>query len=162
MNVAKIVIRHFVALAIGCVCSLPLVPANAAVSNGSVPPAIEAGLEVFAKGMAQGGGAAAALEVWQRGGLLEGDRKIAVLASYFRRIEQAVGNYKFHELIETKRIGPSSQVIYLSLNFERAAVYARFLLYRTEKYWVIQDMDFSTRPESIMPWLPFQATNYAE
>ena len=42
-----------------------------------------------------------------------------------------------------------------SLNFERGAVYASFLVYKTSKDWIVQHMDFNTKPE----WHPtFLAT----
>ncbi len=84
---------------------------------------------------------------------MEGSNKAAAQARYFRSLGQALGNYKSHEFLETKAIGRSSQVLYLSINFDKGAVYGRFLLYRTEKDWVVQNMDFNDRPEAIMPWL---------
>ena len=89
-------------------------------------------------------------------------RKAASQSSYFRRLDQALGNYKSYDLVETKAIGPSSEILYLAINFERGAVYARFLVYRTDKAWVVQDMDFTTKPEAIMPWVAFQGVNYSD
>ena len=66
---------------------------------------------------------------------MEDDRKPGALAAYFGRMDRTLGNYKSYDVIETKKIGQTSQIIYLSLNFDRAAVYGRFLLYRTEKGW---------------------------
>ena len=67
-----------------------------------------------------------------------------------------LGNYKSYELIETKGIGQTSRTVYLSMIFERGIVYARFLVCRADKDWVVQDMDFNTKPEAIMPWLTFE------
>ena len=107
-------------------------------------------------------GSTYAFDVWQKGGLLEDDRKPQALFNYFRRMDRALGNYKSYEVIDSKAIGPNSSIIYISMNFERAAVYGRFLVYRTEKAWVIQNMDFSPKPEAIMPWLAFNEGNYQE
>ena len=63
------------------------------------------------------------------------------------------GNYQLHEVLQSRPIGHTSQVLYLEISFERAAVYARILLYHTQKEWVVQNLDFSTRPEDLMPWL---------
>ena len=73
--------------------------------------------------------------------------------SYFSRIDRTVGKYRGYEPIDSKRISQTTQIVYVSINFERAAVYARFLVYRADKDWVVQDMDFSPKPEAIMPWL---------
>ena len=91
-----------------------------------------------------------------------GDSKVAAQANYFQRLSPALGNYRSNELLQTKAIGRSSQVVYMAIHFERGAVYARFLLYRTSKEWVVQNMDFSTRPEALMPWLAFEGERNAE
>jgi hypothetical protein len=49
-----------------------------------------------------------------------------------------------------------------AINFERGAVYARFVVYHAERDWVVQNMDFSTRPESILPWLSFAGDRATE
>jgi hypothetical protein len=162
MRIARFVHHRSTALLGGCAALLLFAQAIAADSGPSLPPVIAAGLDMFAKGVVKGGGPAAALEIWQKGGLLEGNRKVLTQAGFFRRVDQAVGNFKSSELVDTKKIGQNSQIIYLALNFEKAAVYARFLLYRTDQGWVVQDMDFSSRPEQVMPWLAFQGTNYTE
>ncbi len=121
-------------------------------SNSPLPAVIEAGFDTWTKGV----GVEVILSTWQRGGLMEGSNKVGAQASYFRTLSQALGNYRSHEVVLSKAIGRSSQVLYLSINFERGAVYGRFLLYRTDKDWVVQNMDFNARPEAIMPWLAFE------
>ena len=152
MNNISAMVRFAWVLSIGCGCVWPLGRAAAAESNASIPPVLEAGFTLWAKG----GGVDVVLSEWQKGGLLEGDNKAIAQADYFKRINRIVGNYQAYELLERKAIGRTSAVIYLSLNFERGAVYARFLLYRTAKTWVVQNMDFSTKPEAVMPWLAFE------
>ena len=103
-----------------------------------------------------------ALDAWQKGGLIEGDRKVLVEANYFKRINPAIGGFKSYELVEVQKIAQSSQIIYLTINFERAAVYARFLLYRTDQDWVVQNMDFNAKPEAIIPWTALPAGSAAD
>jgi len=125
---------------------------SAAGSNPPVPAILEAGFGVWAKG----GGVEAILIAWQRGGLLEGSNKATLGARFFRSIIPALGNYRSHETIQCKTVSHDSQVFYVSINFERGVVYGRFLVYRGDKDWVVQNMDFSERPEAIMPWLAFE------
>ena len=157
MNYIKVMLRSHLVLAVGCIGLLWLAQAVEAVSNPSVPMVIQDGFTIWAKG-----GALFAFEAWQKGGFLEDSRKVASQSSYIRRLDQAIGNYKSYDLVESKGIGPSSQILYFAVNFERGALYARFLVYRTEKAWVVQDMDFSTKPEAVMPWVAFQGVSYAE
>jgi hypothetical protein len=123
----------------------------------SLAPIVQTGFAAWAKS-----GADLALDAWQKGGLLEGDNKVAGQSGYFRRLDRLVGNFLSYETLETKSVGQNSQILYLSINFQRGAVYARFHLYRSDKGWVVQNMDFSTRPEALMPWLAFAGTNYGE
>jgi hypothetical protein len=158
MNIIKVTARLLLALGVGCGCWLLLLKARAAGAYSPVPPAIESGFALLPNGVGIDG----ALNVWQKGGLLEGDSKVSNLANYLRRVSQSAGDYQSHEVLQTKPIGRSSQVLYLVIHFERAAVYGRFLLYRSQKGWVVQNMDFSTRPEAIMPWLAFEGDRTTE
>jgi hypothetical protein len=148
-----LLVRALFAVCIESCCLLSPFPSSGADSNQSLPPIIEAGFQSWTKG----GGVDAILNGWQRGGLMEGSNKAATQARYFREFSSTLGNYKSYEAIQSKAISQASQVIYLSINFERGVVYGRFLLYRTDKGWVVQNMDFSERPEAIMPWLAVQS-----
>ena len=141
----------------GLIIFSPLI-ARGAGSNLPLPAVIEAGFDLWSKGS----GAETILGSWQRGGLMDGSNKAATQAGYLRNLSQGLGNYKSHELIQTKEVSRASQVIYLSINFERGVVFGRFLVYRTEKDWVVQNMDFSARPEAVMPWLAFEGERTAE
>ena len=127
------------------------------VGSAAIATVVQDGLAIWPKK-----GPSYAFDIWQKGGWLEDDRKPQVQANYFRRLDRALGNYRSFEVIDTKQISPNSQVLYLSMNFERAAMYARFLLYNGDKGWVVQNMDFSPKPEAIMPWLAFTEANYSE
>jgi hypothetical protein len=157
MNYIKVMFRSHLVLAVGCLGLLWLAQAAEAGSSASVPPVIQDGFTIWAKS-----GALLAFDAWRKGGFLEDSRKLASQSSYIQRLDQAIGNYKSYDLVEDKGIGPSSQILYFAVNFERGALYARFLVYRTEKGWVVQDMDFSTKPEAVMPWVTFQGVSYTE
>lgn len=124
---------------------------SAADSSPALPAIIQAGFDSWAKG----GGVEGAIYLWQKGGLLEGSNRAAEVSGRLHRASQNLGSSIGYEQLKLDSVGKSSLVLYLSLNFQRGAVYARFLLYHTDKSWVVQDMDFSTRPEAIMPWLSF-------
>ena len=156
MNIIKIAIRSVLASTMGCCCLMSPAPAVSADASTSVPPVIQAGFDAWAKVSDP----AVPFNVWKKGGLLENDNKVAPLSNYFRLIGRAVGSYKSYELVEVKRIGQNTRIIYLAMNFERGAVYARFLVYRIDNNWVVQNMDFSTRPEAMMPWLAFEGGDY--
>jgi hypothetical protein len=153
MNVTRVTIPRALALSLGCCFILSSSPLRAA-EVGAAPAIIESGFAAFAKGSPE-----LALDAWRKGGLLETDSKPGAQAETFRQMERTIGSYKSFDVIETKRLSKSSQIVYLAINFERAAVYARFLIFRSDKDWVVQNMDFSLKPEALMPWLAFDAAS---
>ena len=155
MKISKLPVLCVLVLGLGFGAVLCPVRPAAAQSNIPVPATVQEGLRVWAKQ-----GASYAFDVWKKGGLMESDNKPAILANYFRRLDRTLGNYRSWESVDSKLITPSSQIVYLSLNFDRAAVYGRFQLYKTDRDWVVQNMDFSLKPELLMPWLTFEGNNY--
>ena len=129
-----------------CFCGmLALFQAPAAESNLSLPSVIQKGLSLYERN-----GPDLAFDAFQHGGLLEGN---ANLVRTFKGIANQMGNYQSSEVIVIKEISKSSRIVYLAMDFKRGAIYARFLIYKAETEWVVQNMNFSTRPEAVMPWL---------
>jgi hypothetical protein len=134
-------------------CCLGREPGLAASADPSARAVLEAGFSLYAKG-----GADLALDTWRKGGLAETDTgKLANQNAYLRQAERVVGNYRSYEVVQAKRVGANSQILYLAINYQRGAVYARFLLFRTERDWVVQSMDFNLKPEAVMPWLALES-----
>ncbi len=123
----------------------------AADPGAQLPPVIGAGFTFYAKGQPE-----IAVDTWRKGGLLEGERGEQAQVNYLKQTERVLGQYKSYEPIQIKNINATSQIVYLSINFERGAVYARFLLFRTAKEWVVQSLALNTKPETIMPWLALE------
>lgn len=101
-----------------------------------------------------------AIDIWKKGGLLENDNKTLTLTRYFGQMYRALGNFKSYETIQSRAISQSSTIFYVAVNFDNAVVYARFLVYRASNGSVVQNMDFSPKPEALMPWLSFAGGDY--
>jgi len=159
MNINRLVLRSLLLITLGCGCLLPSFPARAGASaSAQVPLVIQNGFNAWAKNRS----ASWAIDIWKIGGLMEPDNKPATLSRYFFQMEQALGNYLSYEVIETRAIGQHSAVIYLSVNFDRAVMFGRFMVYQTVQGWVVQNMDFSPKPETMMPWLAFEGQSYTQ
>jgi hypothetical protein len=158
MKIGNVVVYCALFVCMGSFLILSPRPAAGAGSNPPLPAVIEAGFNLWAKGS----GAETVLGSWQRGGLMEGSNKAARQAAYLRSLSSGLGNYKSYESIQSKEVSRASEVIYLSINFERGLLFGRFLVYRTEKDWVVQNFDFSERPEAVMPWLAFEGERAME
>jgi hypothetical protein len=152
MKITKVIVLSALALSAGFCCLLPFVPVVAAEPDSSIPAVIRAGFVFFQKQHPEQG-----VDTWKEGGLVGEEFRSVSHANYFKGAERTLGKYDSYELIATKMVGRSSKVIYVSINYERGAVYTRFLVYRADKDWVVQSMDFSTKPEALMPWLAFES-----
>jgi hypothetical protein len=93
---------------------------------------------------------------------MEGDRKVVAEASYFKRLDPAMGGFKGFDVVQTQTISSSSELVYLAINFQRAVVFGRFLVYRADQDWVVQNMDFNVKPEALVPWLALPAAGATE
>ncbi len=151
MNKTYAIARTAAVVCLGICLILPMTPARAAESSPPLPAVIQAGFAYVAKGQPE-----LAVDLWRKGGLMQGEYRSPANATYFKEAEAAIGAYRAYEVVATKWIGQNSQYIYLAINYERGAVYARFLLYHTAKDWVVQSMEFNTKPETIMPWLALE------
>ena len=146
MNASKTIVRPTLLLCIVYCLALPLV--RSADAAPPIPAILQAGLKAYTIG-----GAGAAVAAWLKGGPLEGDKIAETQINEFKEFEKLVGHYRSFEVIETREIGKASALFYLSINFERGASFASFLVYRTPKDWIVQRMEVSKKPETIMPWL---------
>jgi len=164
MNIKRLLLSSVLVLALGCVCLWPVSHARAGGGGAGgggpvpVPAVVQNGFNAWAKNR----NASWAFDVWKMGGLMEQDKKPVTLSRYFFQMDQILGNYQTYEVVDTKRIGQNSAVLYVSVNFAHAVMFGRFMVYRTDKDWVVQNMDFSARPEAIMPWLAFEGESYTQ
>lgn len=148
MTMARTNGRSAIALMVGFFFLMEGSQTSGVESKQSLPRVIEEGLNAYASG-----GAEAAVAAWLKGGPGEGERVAEAEADKFKRMERFFGRYKSYESIDTKDIGKSSKVIYLALNFERGAIFASFIVYKTDKDWVVTGWDTNTKPQLIFPWL---------
>jgi hypothetical protein len=67
---------------------------------------------------------------------------------------QFAGPCQGYELIKVKDIGPSTKLVFLSMNYERAALFVRFQVYRAKAQWVFIGLHAGDKYEEVLPtWL---------
>jgi hypothetical protein len=139
----------FLSLLLFCLLSLASASLRAASGPGGPAPAIvEKGLRLL-----KTAGPAAAFEGWREGGALEGDPKGADDLARFKELIKPLRNYRSFEVVEAKDIGRSSRLIFVTMSFDRGVLFGKFLVWRSERDWVVQRLEFDTKPETLMPWL---------
>jgi len=143
-------VLRFLSIVTICLAST-LYPAPAHAEE-AIPAIIKSGFSFFAKDRPEHG-----IDAWRVGGLVGEEFRSIPRGTYFREAEKSLGKFTAYEHITTKMIGTKSKIVYIAINYERGAIYSRFLTYRTEKDWVVQSMYFNVKPEASMPWLAFES-----
>jgi hypothetical protein len=113
-----------------------------------VPPVIGKGLQLL-----KSAGPGAAFESWREGGLLEEYPEAAQEMSKFKELLRPLRRHQSYEVVEVRDVGRNSRILFVSMTFERGVLFGSLLVWRSDAEWIVQHMEFNTRPEIIMPWL---------
>lgn len=111
-----------------------------------VPKIVQFGLDTY-----KSEGPEAAVRAWVKGGPFEGSKDLFSQITSLRQIQQSYGSYTAFEVIRIQDISASVRVIYLTLNLEKGPVFGRFIVYRSQQGSVLTAINFSAKPEEIVP-----------
>jgi hypothetical protein len=111
-----------------------------------VPKIIQFGLETY-----KSEGPEAAIKAWIKGGPYDGNRDVIGQASILRQAQSVYGTYRGFEVIGMQNISAAVRVVNLTLNFERGPVFSRFIVFRSEQGTMLTALNFSAKPEDIVP-----------
>jgi len=112
----------------------------------ALPKIIQFGLDTY-----KSEGPEAAVKAWVKGGPFDGTKDPFTQLSLLREIQQSYGSYTGFEVIRFQDISASVRLYYLTLNFERGPVFGRFVVYRSQQGSVLTAVNFSAKPEEIVP-----------
>ncbi len=126
----------------------PALDAQAADPNPILPPAVEKGFKLLGSA-----NPTVAFDAWREAAVLDDATKAAQDRKKFEEIVKPLRNYRSYEIIEVREIGRTSKLLCVSISFERGILYGSFLVWKSERDWLVQHADFATKPEVIMPWL---------
>ncbi len=114
--------------------------------NESVPSVIVAGLEAYkAKGPGE------AVRTWIKDSPIDGSRDALSQSNSLRQVQDFYGVYQSYDIVSTRDVSQHTQVIYLTLNYEKGPLFAKFTVYKTEHGWVLINFTFNTKEEAILP-----------
>ncbi len=111
-----------------------------------VPNIIVAGLGDYAFQ-----GAGAAVTAWVKGSAMEGSPEAAIQVNYLKQVESVYGKFQGYHLIQINELSRLTTIVYLTINYEKGPLFARFLAYRIRDGWILPDFSFNTKPEAILP-----------
>jgi len=114
-----------------------------------VPKIILSGLEAY-----KAEGPEAAIKAWLKGSPIEGSKDALTQANNLRQVQDYYGAYKAFDTISSRDLSPTTRIVYLTLNYEKGPLFAKFLVYRTEQGWILVSFLFNTKDELVIPACP--------
>ncbi|WP_263356461.1 hypothetical protein [Acidicapsa ligni] len=100
--------------------------------GAGVPPIVLAGLNTY-----KTSGADEAMKAWSKGSRWEGNEDATRLATILRHFQESDGLYQSFEIMDVQVISPSTQIVYLALNFEKEPHFAKFVTYHSGHGWIL-------------------------
>lgn len=120
-----------------------------AQESSDVPKIILLGLDAY-----KAEGPEAALKAWVKGGPLEGSKDALSQANVLRQVQDYYGVYKAFDVIRSRNLSPTTRIFYLTMDYEKGPVFAKFVAYRTEQGWIVTTFTFNTKDDLIVPSYP--------
>lgn len=121
-------------------------PALGQASTGSMPKIVQAGLDAY-----KTGGPEEAVRVWMRGSALEGTKEVAGYLTTLHQTQELYGNFCAYDLIGTRVLSRVSYVVYVSLDYDRGPLFAKFTVYRTEPAAVLTNIVMNVNEDAVLP-----------
>ncbi len=93
----------------------------------------------------------AAVKTWIQAGPLDGSKDALSQAGVLRQAQNDYGPYKAFELISSRNISPSTRIFYITIEYDKGPLFAKFVIYRTDQGWVLTSFTFNADEDKILP-----------
>ena len=117
-------------------------------SAQGLPHIVASGLKAY-----KDAGPDEAVSTWTRGSTIDGSSQ----ANLLHQIQELYGAYRTFDVIGSRQFGSRTQIIYLTLDFDKGPVFAKFVVYKSEQGSILASFNFSTK-DDILPDLPIAAS----
>jgi hypothetical protein len=111
-----------------------------------VPPVILSGLQGF-----KDKGPEEAVRIWIKDSPIDGSKEAVTQANSLRQVQDFYGAYQSFEVLIAHDLGHRTRVLYLTLEFEKGPLFAKFVVYRSNHRWILTSFNFNTKEELILP-----------
>lgn len=111
-----------------------------------LPPVILSGLQGY-----KDKGPDEAVRIWIKDGPIDGSKEALSQVNNLRQVQDFYGAYQSFEFISGYEIGRRTRILYLTLNFEKGPLFAKFVVYQTNHRWILTSFNFNTKEEMILP-----------
>ena len=115
-------------------------------TTGNIPKIVQAGLDAY-----KTGGPDEAVRVWLRGSALEGSKDVGSYLTTLHQTQELYGNFRGYELIGIRVVSSTSYVVYMTLDYDRGPLFAKFRVYRTGLGSILTGMVLNTDEDAVLP-----------
>lgn len=116
---------------------------------GDVPPIVLAGMRSYKQD-----GPDEAMRVWMHGSPLENSEQSASQVQVLHNMQTTFGAYLGFDVVRTQNVSPTTEVLYLAINYDRGPLFARFVMYRGNLGWLVSALSFDMNVDSVLPSVP--------
>jgi hypothetical protein len=127
------------------VLSVPLAHSQSG-NESAVPKVLVAGFDAY-----RAAGPDEALRVWLRNSPLEGTPDVGTQEKILHAAQGEFGQWRAFDVISVHQLSPSTRIIYMTLDFDKGPLFAKFVLYRTEPGWIVTGLLFSPNDADVLP-----------
>jgi hypothetical protein len=96
-------------------------------------------------------GPEAAIKSWTEFGALQDSKDATEQAAYLHQVQNLYGPLEGYDFISSRILSPRTRVIYLTFDYERGPLFAKFVIYRSSQRWLLTSIDFNVREEMVLP-----------
>jgi hypothetical protein len=135
-----------------CALCMPLSPAAFGQSENAapqLPKILIAGFDSY-----RSAGPDEALRVWLRNSPLDGTPDIGTQERILHAAQGQFGQWRAYEVVSVRPVSPSTQIFYLTLDFDRGPLFAKFVLYHSGAGWIVTNLLFSPNDADVLPAQP--------
>ena len=118
--------------------------AMAAPDVANLAPIVRSGLAVY-----KADGAQSAITAWMVGSPIALSEKPQREVQALQRFEGLFGAYRDFHLVRIVAISPTTQMVYVQLDYLKGPAFGKFLVFQTKEAWNIVNFSFGTDPEVV-------------
>jgi hypothetical protein len=116
------------------------------IARTDVPPIVLSGMEAYKPGNPE-----QAIKAWTKNSPLEGTQVVVDETANLHQAQNLYGAFHWFDVISNREISKRVRIIYLTMNYEAGPLFARFVLYSTDRGWIITAFDFNPDDTKILP-----------
>jgi hypothetical protein len=134
-----------------CLLCAGVAPAAWSQSETSVPlpKILAAGFDSY-----RSAGPDEAMRVWLRNSPLEGTSDAGTQEQILHAAGGRFGPWRSFDVVSDRTVSASTRIIYMTLDFDRGPLFAKFVLYRSAAGYIVTSLLFSPNDAEVLPAQP--------